>query len=255
MSGALWAVFAIGLRHGADPDHLAAIDNLTRNAAETMPRSSRFVGTLFALGHALMVIALAACAGALGGRVAHVSSTLERIGAFGGIVVLVLMVALNLASLRSTGAAPSLRARLLPSVLRDARHPAMAIPTGMLFGLGFETSTQLLAYGLAFSGAQAVDGLAVGGVFCFGMICTDTFDSLFVARFVTGSAPRARAGRHAWILVTTAIALVVAANEALDLAGLHAPIDELTLSALTVIALLLTAAVTALRRSSSRRLS
>ncbi len=43
-------VFVIGMRHGAYPDHLAAIDNLKRNANDKMPRASRFVGTLFALG-------------------------------------------------------------------------------------------------------------------------------------------------------------------------------------------------------------
>src|SRR6516162_2728597 len=50
---------ALGMRHGADPDHLAAIDGLTR----IRPRSSN--GVYFALGHALVMIILAVGFGSL----------------------------------------------------------------------------------------------------------------------------------------------------------------------------------------------
>ncbi|MHB8357820.1 MAG: HoxN/HupN/NixA family nickel/cobalt transporter, partial [Vulcanimicrobiaceae bacterium] len=43
-----FTVFALGLRHGADPDHVAAIDNLTRNCAPRRSPWTRFVGTFFA---------------------------------------------------------------------------------------------------------------------------------------------------------------------------------------------------------------
>ena len=46
-----FTVFVLGMRHGADPDHLAAIDNVTRNAYVKTPLLSRFVGTFFAGGH------------------------------------------------------------------------------------------------------------------------------------------------------------------------------------------------------------
>ncbi|MBV8171018.1 MAG: hypothetical protein JO219_03710, partial [Candidatus Eremiobacteraeota bacterium] len=66
-----FTVFVLGLRHGADPDHLAAIDNLTRNSLGARERLSRFVGTLFAGGHSMMVLSIAALAGLLGSRLAQ----------------------------------------------------------------------------------------------------------------------------------------------------------------------------------------
>lgn len=232
-------VFVIGLRHGADPDHLAAIDNLTRNASDRMPRACRFVGSLFAFGHSGMVLVFATAAAVLGSRVGHLPAALSEAGAIASIVVLLLMAALNIATL-VRGGGVTFRTRLLPKVLRDATHPLVAIPTGALFGLGFETSSQLVAYGAAFSSTHIANGLVIGGAFCVGMICTDTVDSLLVARVVaTGSVGRVRA-RRIWITVVTAIALAVAAKEIADLLGVALPFDEVTLSAATVGILLAT---------------
>ena len=253
MTPTVLAVFVIGLRHGADPDHLAAIDNLTRSAGERMPVTSRLVGTFFAIGHSAMVLGIATTAAALGSRIAHESPALERVGALASIGILVLMVALNIATLRSGTA--TLRARFLPKVLRDATHPLIAIPIGALFGFGFETSSQLVAYGLAFSSGHVADGLIVGAVFCLGMICTDTFDSLFVARVIATNRTQARRSRYAWILVTTIVALAVAAERSIEFFGFAPPVDELALSALTVAALVVTAVAIALSRRFGRDLA
>lgn len=233
MSGAILAVLVIGIRHGADPDHLAAIDNLTRNCSERMPHGSRFVGTLFALGHAAMVLATATGAALLGSRIEHVSAALERAGAIASIAVLLLMAALNLATL-ARGTRTTIRARLLPRRLREATHPLVAVPTGALFGLGFETSSQLLAYGAAFSSARILDGLVLGAAFCLGMICTDTVDSVVVARVVGSGGSRAMRARRVWIATVTLIALAVAVQETLVLLRISPPVDELGLSTISV---------------------
>src|SRR5258705_12777696 len=52
-------VFLLGLKHGLDPDHLAAIDGLTRFNAADRPRLSRWSGLLFSAGHGLVVTAIA----------------------------------------------------------------------------------------------------------------------------------------------------------------------------------------------------
>ncbi len=251
MIAAPFAVLLMGLRHGADPDHLAAIDNLTRAAHERMPRASRFVGTLFAVGHSAMVLATAALAGFLGARLGAISSGFERAGALASIVVLVLMAVLNIVALLSGSVTP--RTRLLPRALRDATHPLVAIPIGALFGLGFETSSQLLAYGAAFSTAHIVDGLAVGMAFCCGMIATDTVDSLFVTRVVGTRGSRALGARRLWIGLVTLVALAVAAEELAVFAGIAVPLDELTVSALTVGLLIATALGLALLARNARR--
>jgi high-affinity nickel-transport protein len=235
------------LRHGADPDHLAAIDNLTRNASDRMPRASRFVGTLFAVGHAAMVLAIAMLAATLGSHVMATSGALERAGCIASIVVLGAMVVWNLVTLvRPSGTRPS-RVSFVPRALRDARHPLVAIPIGALFGLGFETSSQLVAYGAAFSSAHASVGFAIGAAFCGGMIVTDTLDSLFVARIVGGDAAAAARARRPWLVVVTVVALAVAALRIAELLGGSPPFDESLLSALTVALLAITALALVLR--------
>ena len=86
-----FAVFALGLRHGADPDHIAAIDNLTRNAFDERPRMSRFCGALFAGGHSVMVLGIATLVGILGKPLAAHGSLIESIGTWISIVILVMI--------------------------------------------------------------------------------------------------------------------------------------------------------------------
>ncbi|MBV9438688.1 MAG: hypothetical protein JOZ24_01715, partial [Candidatus Eremiobacteraeota bacterium] len=181
------AVFVLGLRHGADPDHLAAIDNVTRSAYERTPRLSRFVGTFFAGGHTVMVLAISALVGILGARFAAHGAVIERIGTWISIAVLVIVAALNLRGLYLGGSAPAgARARFLPRALREGSNALLAIPIGLLFGFGFETSSQIVAYGLAFGSGSGLHGaLVVGAAFSLGMICTDTLDSLLVHRLIS----------------------------------------------------------------------
>ena len=75
-----FTVFVLGLRHGADPDHLAAFDNVTRNAFVRTPLLSRFVGTFFATGHSLMVLAISMLVGIAGSRFASHGELIETIG-------------------------------------------------------------------------------------------------------------------------------------------------------------------------------
>ena len=251
-AGAL-VVFAIGLRHGADPDHLAAIDNLTRNATARMPRTSRFVGTFFALGHSAMVLGIAALAALAGERLVHESAALERAGSIASIVVLVAMALFNAVALVRGPGAERPRARLLPRILREATHPLVAVPIGAIFGLGFETSSQLIAYGAAFSSAHAADGALVGAAFCAGMICTDTLDSVFVARIVGGNPIDAARVRRPWLIAVTIVALVVACERIAEFVGIAPPVDELVFSALVVGTLVCTALGIAISRRVARR--
>ncbi len=119
-----FTVFVLGLRHGADPDHLAAIDNLTRNSLTAGARFSRFVGTLFAGGHSIMVLSIAALAGLLGSRLATHGALLETIGTWVSIVTLFAIAGFNIRqlSLNRIGAMAGVKTALLPR--RCARRPA-----------------------------------------------------------------------------------------------------------------------------------
>ncbi|MBD5634905.1 MAG: hypothetical protein IAI49_10540 [Candidatus Eremiobacteraeota bacterium] len=235
-----FAVFALGLRHGADPDHIAAIDNMTRNSFEGRPWLSRFCGTIFAGGHSVMVLSIAALVGLLGTHLGKYGATIETIGTWISIAVLVLIAFLNVRQLRSGDARiAGVKTRLLPRVLRDATSPWVALPVGFLFGFGFETSSQILAYSVAFGVRQGIAGaLFIGAMFCLGMICTDTLDSVLVHRLVSDRASLRKTTMRVWIWSVTIVALAVAAYELAQVLGWQSPVPDLYVSVAIVAALL-----------------
>ncbi|MBV8580738.1 MAG: hypothetical protein JOZ86_08880 [Candidatus Eremiobacteraeota bacterium] len=234
-----FTVFVLGLRHGADPDHLAAIDNVTRSAYPRTPRLSRFVGTFFAGGHTVMVLAISALVGLLGARLGHHAAAIETIGTWISVVVLVAIAVANLRALRrGADRVAGAKLRLLPRGLRDGTNALLAIPIGLLFGFGFETSSQIVAYGLAFGNGNGILGaVLVGAMFSVGMICTDTLDSLFVHRLISDRSSRRPAVMRVWILSVALLAFAVAAYELAGLFGLRMPFGDLTVSAVLVGAL------------------
>ncbi len=221
MIATIFTAFVLGLRHGADPDHIAAIDNLTRNSFSHRPWLSRFCGTLFAGGHSLMVLSIAAIVGILGSHLGKYSATIETIGTWISIAVLVLIAGLNLYQLRGNPDRISgVKTKLLPKVLREATSPWVAVPVGLLFGFGFETSSQIVTYSLALGiNSGLVGALIVGAVFCFGMVCTDTLDSVIVHRMVSDRASLRPGTIRVWIGSVTAVALFVAAYECGQVTG------------------------------------
>ncbi|HEY0797718.1 MAG TPA: hypothetical protein VGD50_01140 [Candidatus Baltobacteraceae bacterium] len=236
-----FTVYALGLRHGADPDHLAAIDNLTRNSLERAPRLSRFIGTLFAGGHTIMVLAIAALVGYLGTRFATHGTLIETIGTWISIVVLLMIAGINLRQLAAgqNDRIFGLKTRMLPAVLRNGTSPWLAVPIGLLFGFGFETSSQVATYAVAFGADAGVLGaLVVGSMFCAGMVCTDTLDSLFIHRIVSyrsGDLPRIM---RVWLWSVTSFAVAVAAYELAQVLGWKPPVSDLTVSITLVTGLL-----------------
>ncbi len=235
-----FTVFALGLRHGADPDHLAAIDNVTRNAYTKTPLLSRFVGTMFAGGHSIMVLALSALVGLLGARFATHGQLIETIGTWISIVVLVGLATVNLRQLRQgdTSRIAGAKTRLLPRALREGRNALLAIPIGLLFGFGFETSSQVATYAVAFGAGAGVWGaVIVGLMFCLGMIVTDTLDSVVVYRLISYQSDRLPRVMRVWITSVTIFALAVASYEFVQVLGWQLPLTDLQVSAALVIGL------------------
>jgi high-affinity nickel-transport protein len=241
MIATLFSVFVLGMRHGADPDHLAAIDNVTRNAYVKTPFLSRFVGTLFAGGHALMILAISALVGLLGTRFAEHGTLIEKIGTWVSIVVLFAVAAMNVVSLRSGAThVAGAKTRLLPRRLREGSSALLAIPIGLLFGFGFETSSQVAAYVTAFGANRGVLGaLLVGAMFSAGMICTDTLDSVLVHRLISYRSDRLPALMRVWIASVTILAVVVGVYELAQVLGWRSPLSDLAVSATLVAALIL----------------
>jgi len=236
-----FTVFVLGMRHGADPDHLAAIDNVTRNAYVKTPLLSRFVGTFFAGGHTVMVLAISALIGLLGAHFGAHGALIETVGTWISIVVLLIVAAMNVRALRrGDGRVAGAKTRLLPRRLRDGSSALVAIPIGLLFGFGFETSSQLAAYAVVFGADAGVAGaLVVGAMFSAGMICTDTLDSVLVHRLISYRSDRLPALMRVWIASVTILAVVVAVYEMAQLFGWRSPLSDLGVSAILVSSLVL----------------
>jgi high-affinity nickel-transport protein len=247
IAASAFAVFALGLRHGADPDHLAAIDNLTRSSLLRHPRLSRFAGTLFACGHTIMVLAIAAIVGYLGMRFNGHRAFVEAIGTWVSIAVLLALGVLNLLALRSpVPSVTGLRTRLMPGLFARSSTAWSAMPVGFLFGIGFETSSQIAAYTIVFgSQAGVIGSMLVGAAFCLGMVCTDTLDSLLVHRLVTTHATLLPRIMRVWIVTIALLAIGVAIFEAARVLGWQLPVSDLLLSGVIIGALLLTFVKTA----------
>jgi nickel/cobalt transporter (NiCoT) family protein len=236
-----FTVFALGLRHGADPDHLAAIDNLTRNSIAGRERLSRFVGTLFAGGHSIMVLAIAALAGLLGGRIATHGASIETAGTWVSIVTLFAIAALNVRqlSLGSGARVAGPKSALLPKALRAATSPLAAVPVGLLFGLGFDTSSQVATYALAFTNGGGIALAAlIGLIFSLGMAVTDTLDSMLVFKLCTRAPLELVRATRVWIVAVTSLALVVGGYELAQVLGWQSPVPDLTVSVILVALLL-----------------
>jgi high-affinity nickel-transport protein len=236
-----FTVFALGLRHGADPDHLAAIDNLTRNSIATRERLSRFVGTLFAGGHSIMVLAIAMLAGLMGSRIAVHGDVLETAGTWVSIVTLFAIAGFNVRqlSLGRSGPMAGLKTAMLPKALRAATSPLAAIPVGLLFGLGFDTSSQVATYALAFTnGGGIVFAAVIGLIFSLGMAVTDTLDSMLVHKLCARAPLELVRATRVWIVAVTSLALAVGGFELAQALGWRSPFPDLAVSAILVASLL-----------------
>jgi len=176
-------MFMLGLRHGLDPDHIAAIDGMTLQVLRTRSGLARWVGTLFSLGHGTVITAIAVGVGTLSGKVelpAFVSMAANWLP-----IVLLLTIGLgNLHTLltQSEHAMPRWNALRLAGPLARGGHPVGIFMVGVIFALVFDTAGQAAAWGYAATvHGGPVAALLVGLAFTLGMMVTDTVDSRVVA--------------------------------------------------------------------------
>lgn len=199
---------ALGLRHGLDPDHIAAIDGITLRAIEQRPAVAPWVGTFFSLGHGL-VVTLIAVAVSLVSRDLYLPPGLANTAAWIPIALLILVGILNLRSLlaRTEYHAVGWRSFLLPSTLRQTSHPLAILLVGMIFALVFDTATQAAAWGYV-AGAQGgvLLALSLGLAFTIGMVTTDTLDCRIVASLLK-HAQRQEAQRYRRVIGWTIVLL------------------------------------------------
>ncbi|HEY4366642.1 MAG TPA: HoxN/HupN/NixA family nickel/cobalt transporter [Steroidobacteraceae bacterium] len=205
--GTAMLAYSLGLRHAVDADHIAAIDNVTRKLMQDGKRPIA-VGFFFAAGHSTIVLIAAVGIAFTVGALAQ----FEAFSRIGGVVATVtsavflfVIAAMNLVIFRSvwsrfrhvraggTVAADDLDillsgrgplSRLFRPLFGLIRHSWQMAPLGFLFGLGFDTATEVTLLGLA--GAQASYGLSMSTILVFpalfaaGMALIDTTDGVLM---------------------------------------------------------------------------
>ncbi len=205
MLGAAALAYGFGLRHAIDADHIAAIDNVTRKLMQDGQRPVG-VGLFFALGHSSIVFAAAVLVAITAGALQQI----EGWKATGGVAstsisaaFLVVIGLINLTTLHAllrtlrglrTGLlqpssdafpiATGFLARILRPLFGVIRKSWHMVPLGILFGLGFETATEVSVMGLSASQASAGASLAVALVFptlfAAGMTLVDATDGVLM---------------------------------------------------------------------------
>ena len=232
--------YTLGMRHAFDADHIAAIDNTTRKfmAEGKRPMS---VGFFFSLGHSSVVFLLTLFLGlgvkALGGQVRNSNSGLHQFGGLVGTLVsggfLYLIAALNVVvlwgiiklfiemrqgrfndeELEKHLNARGLFMRFFGKLARSIDRPGKMYPLGFLFGLGFDTATEVAF--LVLAGTSVAAGLPLWALislpilFAAGMSLLDTIDGSFM-NFAYGWAFSKPVRKVYYNIAITGLSVIVA---------------------------------------------
>jgi high-affinity nickel-transport protein len=257
--GTALLAWIFGLRHAVDADHIAAIDNVVRKLVHN-GRRAWDSGFFFALGHSTTVLGL--CLGIIAFPSIHgIARLREAADAWGTMFSAMFLLLIGMANLLTlwrlwrarrgeafTVAPAGVMSRILRPVQRLVGRTWHMLPVGFLFGLGFDTASEVAL--LVLTAQQAAAGLSVSDVLIFpamftaGMVLIDTSDSAIMtgAYGWASHEPRRKLGYN---IAVTALSVFVAAGvggvELLGLLATHAepvigraPIVSRTLDALDV---------------------
>lgn len=202
--GTALLAYSFGLRHAVDADHIAAIDNVTRKLMQEKKRPVT-LGFFFSLGHSSIVVLasliISVATSAMTGRFEHLKEMGGVISTSVSALFLFIIALMNLIILKSiyqawqkikNGAVyveddfdmllanRGFLARMFKPLFRMITHSWHMFPLGFLFGLGFDTATEIGLLGI--SATQASEGLSPWSIMIFpllfsaGMSLVDTLD-------------------------------------------------------------------------------
>ncbi|HEY3674705.1 MAG TPA: HoxN/HupN/NixA family nickel/cobalt transporter [Candidatus Tumulicola sp.] len=208
MLGTSLLAYSFGLRHAVDADHISAIDNVTRKLVQDGQRPVA-TGFFFSLGHSTIVLALTVAIAIGATYVKHNLPNLESAGSSIGTLVSALFLfaiaILNAFVLADVlGAFGEVRAgrvyreenverslqrrgllgRMFAPLMRMVDRSWKMYPIGVLFGLGFDTATEVGLLGIA--AVESGKGMPVGAILVFpllfaaGMSLLDTTDGILM---------------------------------------------------------------------------
>src|SRR4051812_7799852 len=242
--------YGLGLRHAIDADHIAAIDNVTRALVQSGRRPIT-TGFFFSLGHSTVVVlasvAIAVTATALGASL----SPWREVGGIVGTAIsaffLLAIAVMNLFILSSvyrafhrvkTGggyveedldvllSGGGILARIFRPLFGMVRTSWHMYPLGLLFGLGFDTATEIGLLGI--SAIEAAKGLSIWSIMVFpalftaGMSLVDTADNVLMLgayEWAVTKPMRKLYYNLTMTFVSVVVALLVGGIETLGLLG------------------------------------
>jgi nickel/cobalt transporter (NiCoT) family protein len=250
--GTALLAYSFGLRHAVDADHIAAIDNVTRKLMQEGKRPVA-VGFMFSLGHSTVVLLGAAGIAGAALVLQHRMDSFRIIGGVVGTLVsaffLIAIGLVNLIVLRSVYSVFSrvrrgepyveedfdmllsgrgFLAKLFRPMFRVIRRSWHMYPLGFLFGLGFDTATEIGVLGL--SAAEAAKGLSFWSILVFpilfaaGMSLIDATDNILMLGAYGWAFVKPIRKLYYNITITAVsvlVALVVGGIEALGLLAGH----------------------------------
>lgn len=206
--GTATVAYTFGLRHAVDADHIAVIDNVTRKLMQENKRPVA-VGFFFSLGHSTIVIAMSIAIAVTAATIQKDFPQYEKIGGLIGTSVsaffLLTLAVVNTIVLWDVfqtfyrvkqGGAYSeqsldeslnqrgLTGRFFRPLIRLVSNSWNMFPIGVLFGLGFDTATEVGLLGI--SAASAAKGMSIWSIMLFpalftaGMSLVDTTDGILM---------------------------------------------------------------------------
>jgi nickel/cobalt transporter (NiCoT) family protein len=237
MLGTALLAYSFGLRHAVDADHIAAIDNVTRKLMQEGKRPVG-VGFWFSVGHSAVVVLVAlaiavtttALAGTIGswknvgGIVSTSVSTLFLFAVAAMNIIILAGVWKTFRHVRRGGAfqdqdfdlllnSRGLLARVFRPLFRVVTQSWHMLPLGFLFGLGFDTATEVALLGI--SATQAGQGMSIWSIMVFpalfaaGMSLIDTTDGVLMLGAYNWAFVKPMRKLY-YNLVITAVSVVVA---------------------------------------------
>lgn len=242
--GTALLAYMLGLRHAFDGDHIAAIDNVVRKLRQE-GKSPLSAGFFFSMGHSTVVVlvsvAVVATSTALRGMLAHLGNIFDVVGTIVSASFLLMIGIVNLIVLAGAWMARAALESRVPrtpenlaglGLLSRFFHPLFGIVTGslqmyligFLFGLGFDTATEIGLLGIAATqAAQSVplwNILVFPALFAAGMSLMDTADSVLMTRaygwaFITPE--RKRWYNLTITMASVCVAFVIGGVEVLEL--------------------------------------
>jgi high-affinity nickel-transport protein len=201
--GTAFLAYAFGLRHAVDADHIAAIDNVTRKLMQQRQRPVS-VGLYFSLGHSAVIVAMSV---AVAFAAKAMTDRFDIMKSVGGVIstgvsalFLFAIAAVNIVVLaavyKSFQAARrgedfdlllnsrGFLTRIFRPLFRLVTKSWHMLLIGFLFGLGFDTATEVALFGI--SAAQATNGVSLATILVFpllftaGMTLIDTTDGVLM---------------------------------------------------------------------------